>query len=236
MRSVFSPVFPDLESYFPMKEAMGILRKATNSFLCCPPEVLGIILEASKLSHAAEDSYMTDYAEIVDAAAELLYRAHGVDTLSWALEAQDTPVPTDGNGPILGNASRFRTGSAHRLAACLYILQAVPALQDVVEEELIEVITNDLHHYLGSILPPDPNFKATTWPTFVFGATAQSPDTREWVIERLKRVIVVYPWGFVNTAMEGLRLIWQHKDIGGGDSSSSWLRILRDGQHDFLMV
>lgn len=215
---------------------MSIIRDATNSFMCCPPEVLEIIIEASKLSHAAQDSIGTDYAEIVDAAAELLHRAYGVDTLSWALESQCTTVPTDSTGLMIGNASRFRTGSAHRLAACLYILQAVPALQDTVEEGLIDAITDDLRQYLESIVPPDPNFKATTWPTFVFGATAESPDTRRWVIERLRQVIAVYPWGFLNTAMEGLGLIWQQRDMAGGNSSRSWLHVLRNGHYDFLMV
>lgn len=214
---------------------MGILKKATNSFICCPPEVLEIMLEASKLSHIAEDSVGNDYAEIVDAAAELLHRVYNVDTLLWAFESQDTPA-AERSGSTLGNGSRFRTGSAHRLAACLYVLRAVPALQDIVEEGLIDVITDDLRHYLESIVPPDANFKATTWPTFVLGAAADSPDTRQWVIGRLKQIITVYPWGFLNTAMEGLGLIWQQRDMMGKNAGSGWLRILRNGQHDFLMV
>lgn len=224
LSSVFSPSSP---GYFPVDEAMAVFRKATNSFFCCPPEVLEIILAASRLSHTTDDG--DDLAGAVAAGAQLFQRAHSVDVFGWALQAHDAPASMAGSG------SRYRTGSAHRLAACLYILQAIPLLQEVIGRELVDVITDDLRHYLDSIPPSDSNFKATSWPTFIFGATEETPEMRERVMARLEQLAIVYPWGFIYTAMEGLRLIWRLRD-DGGQAGRGWLRTLRESEHDFLIV
>ena len=206
---------------------MAVFRKAINSFFCCPPEVLEIILAASRLSHTIDGA--DDLSETVAAGAQLFQRAHSVDVFGWALRAPDAPASMTGSG------SRFRTGSAHRLAACLYILQAVPLLQEVIGNEMVDVITDDLRHYLDSIPPSDSNFKATSWPTFIFGATAETPEMRERVMARLEQLAIVYPWGFLYTAMEGLRLIWRLRD-DGGEAGRGWLRPLRESENDLLIV
>lgn len=215
---------------------MAVLRKATNHFFCCPPEILEILLEASRLSHATGDGDSNDSSEAVAAGVELFHRAHRVDVLTWALQAHDAPASVNANVPMTGSGSRFRTGSAHRLTACLYVLQAVPALREFIDEELVDVITDDLRHYLGSIPPSDSNFKATSWPTFVFGATAKDPETRMGVMTRLEQLADVYPWGFIYTAMEGLRFIWRLRDDGDEGAARGWLRTFRNGEYDFLIV
>lgn len=233
LSSVFSPSSP---GYFPVDEAMSVLRKATNHFFCCPPEVLEIILSASRLSHATGDGDGDGGdgpSEAVAAGSQLFQRAHSVDVLGWSLRAHHASSPI--GGKMTGSGSRFRTGSAHRLAACLYILQAVPPLHDVIGEELVDVITDDLRHYLDSIPPADSNFKATSWPTFVLGAAAEAPDMRERVMTRLEQLAIVYPWGFIYTAMEGLRQIWRLRDAGG-EARKGWLLTLRQSEHDLLIV
>lgn len=215
---------------------MAVLRNATNHFFCCPPEILEILLEASRLSHATGDGDSNDSSEAVAAGVELFHRAHRVDVLAWALQTHDAPASANDNVPMTGSGSRFRTGSAHRLTSCLYVLQAVPALQDFVGEELVNAITDDLRHYLESIPSSDSNFKATSWPTFVFGAMANDPETRMGVMARLEQLAVVYPWGFIYTAMEGLRFIWRLRDDGDEGAARAWLWTFRDSEHDFLIV
>lgn len=113
-------------------------------------------------------------------------------------------------------------------------MQAAPPLQKLVGEEVMDVIMDDLHHALEAIPPSDSNFKSTAWPTFIFGATAKSGERRAWVMDRLRRLAVAYPWGYLNTSMETLEILWR---LGAeGKFTTSWLPTLRDPEHNILVV
>lgn len=202
---------------------MSILRKTTNSYFCCPPEVLEVVHLASHLSRSTgEDEHLST-------GFELLRRSQSVDVLAWALRAREIPaLETSAVG------SRYRAGSAHRLAACLYVMQAVPSLQRSVGDEVVDAMMDDLHHTLESIPSSDSNFKSTAWPTFIFGATAKSSGRKTWVLDRLRRLAVAYPWGYLNTSMETLRILWSLE--AEGKLTRGWLRTLQDPKHNILVV
>lgn len=160
---------------------------------------------------------------------DLLHRSQSVDVLAWALKARD----------ILGLetstiGSRYRAGSAHRLAACLYVMQAVPSLQRSVGEEVVGVIMDDLHHTLEAIPSSDSNFKSTAWPTFIFGATAKSSERKTWVVDRLRQLAVAYPWGYLNTSMDTLKILWSLE--AEGKLERGWLPALQDPKLNILVV
>ena len=207
---------------------MSILRKTTNSYFCCPPEVLEVVHLASHLSRTTGGNALHE-DEHLSTGFELLQRAQSVDVLAWALKARDIPaLATSAIG------SRYRAGSAHRLAACLYVMQAVPSLQKSVGEEVLEVIMDDLHHTLEAIPSSDSNFKSTAWPTFIFGATAKSGERKTWVVDRIRRLAVAYPWGYLNTSMETLEILWSLE--AEGKLKKGWLPTLRDPKHNILVV
>lgn len=207
---------------------MSILRKATNSYFCCPPEVLEVVHLASQMSRTTgNDDTVED--GLLSTGLDLLHRAQSVDVLAWALKAREIP---DLASSAIG--SRYRAGSAHRLAACLYIMQAAPSLQRSVGDEVVDVIMDDLQHTLEAIPPSDSNFKSTTWPTFIFGATAKSDERKTWVIDRLRRLAVAYPWRYLNTSMETLEILWSLE--AEGKLKQGWLPTLRDPEHNILVV
>lgn len=219
----------DAGSYFQSSQIQYILeRAAANSYLCCPPEILGILHAASQLSNASSDADPND--DITAAGLALIQRAQAFDIDAWAHDVRNISYLQD--API---QSRIHAGSAHRLASCLYILQAIPALSTMKgHDEVAEALSRDIFEHLSSIPDDDPNFKATTWPTFIAGAQASGRARREWAMDRLQRLVVSCPWGFLYTAMDTLKVIWSLD--GQGKGSRSWVQTLKDSEFNFLIV
>ncbi|KAG5969940.1 hypothetical protein E4U55_001913 [Claviceps digitariae] len=230
MASAFMPAASFVnQSYFQPSQIPAILRRAAaNSYLCCPPEILTILHSASQLSNVSTDVSSTQ--EIRDAGLALIQEAQSFDIHAWANDVRNISYMQD--API---QSRIHAGSAHRLAACLYILQAIPPLNQMKNhDELAEQLCHEIFEHLSSIPDEDPNFKATTWPTFIAGAQARESATRDWVMDRLQRLLVSCPWGFLNTAMETLQTIWDLDNKGMG--RRSWVQTLKDPNMNFLIV
>ncbi|KAF4981456.1 hypothetical protein FZEAL_2744 [Fusarium zealandicum] len=228
LESTFRPTALDSHSYFQSCQALQILGKTTNSYYCCPPDLLEIMLIASQLSNTKENEVVS--ADMVTAAgAALLDRAQNFDVLPWARLVNN--IPASEKDPVL---SRFRIASAHRLATCLYILHAIPSVQDWVGEQLADVIFQELHQILSSIPDNDTNFKATTWVTFVFGACAKTPEMKEWVTIQIKKLMLESPWGFLYAARDALQTLWSVQ--AEGKQVTSWVQALRDLHLDFLIV
>ncbi|KAL2690041.1 hypothetical protein Neosp_004109 [[Neocosmospora] mangrovei] len=209
----FMPTPTDSHSYFQSCQALDILGKTTNSYYCCPPQLLEIMLIASRLSNTRHDDLVS--ADMVTAAgAALLDRAQNFDVLPWARQVNN--IPSTEPDPVL---SRFLVASAHRLAVCLYILHAIPSMQAWVGEELADTIFDELHQTLGSIPDDDTNFKATTW---------------EWVTVQIKKLMLESPWGFLYAARDALQMLWGVQ--ADGTQTKSWVQTLRDLHMDFLIV
>lgn len=219
----------DTQSYFQPSQIPSILqRAAANSYLCCPPEILTILHSASQLSNVSPD--VASEEDVRAAGLVLIQEAQAFDINGWANDVRNMSYLQD--API---QSRIHAGSAHRLAACLYILQAIPSMSQMNDHgQVAEALSRDIFKHLSSIPDNDPNFKATTWPTFIAGAEASGRARREWVMDRLQRLVRSCPWGFIYTAMETLQVIWDLDNKGQG--TKSWVQTLKDPQMNFLMV
>lgn len=221
------PIAFQTQTFFEASQIPLILdRAAANSYLCCPPAILQILHAASQLSNMEDSS--ASAGELQAAGLALLQQAQSFDIPTWANDCRIVSVLH--GVPI---ASRIHAGSAHRLAACLYILQAVPAVGAAVGPEFVQALSNDIYKHLASIPDDDPNFKATTWPTFIVGAEAVSEEHRTWVMNRLQRLVVNCPWGFLYTAMDTLQVIW---GLDKEKTSRGWIQTLKDPDMNFLLV
>lgn len=166
---------------------------------------------------------------IISAGTALYRRAQNVDVLAWAQRVRD--IPSLANTSV---GSRLRTGTVHRLAACLYIVQAFPSIETWLGDGVVDTLVEDFYHSLSCIPTDDPNIKATPWPTFIFGSTAKTPERQAWVMDRLKLLTTICPWGFLYTAMETLQRLWGLE--AEGKLTKGWLQTLRDPEMNLLVV
>lgn len=222
------PVAQQMHLNFEKSQIRHILGKAAaNSYFCCPPDVLQVLHEAAELANLPpEENSKPETAQI---ALKLLKQAQDFDVASWAADIRNIPYLQ--SVPI---ASRIQAASAHRVACCLYILQAVPSVSDIIGHQLREQLSEDIFAHLDKIPDHDANFKATTWPTFIAGAEALSQPRRDWIMNRLERLVVSCPWGFLYTAMEALPVIWAMDTEAKGPRN--WLQALKDPNLNFLIV
>jgi len=188
------------------------------------------MLIAARLSNTKNDDVVS--ADMVTAAgAALLDRARNFDVLPWAKDINFSTITLSDQDPTL---SRFRVATSHRLAICLYILHAIPAVGAWVGEDLAESIFAELHQVLCMIPDDDINLKATTWVTFVFGACARTPEMKDWVTVQIKKLMIESPWGFLYAARDALQMLWSVQ--AEGMPMTSWVQTLRDLHMDFLIV
>ncbi|KAF5010079.1 hypothetical protein FDECE_3745 [Fusarium decemcellulare] len=223
----FNPTTPGIQtSFFAPSQVHSTLSRATNHFFCCPAEVMDILREAAQLLNTGANEEISEEM-MVSAFATLLKRAQNVDVYTWAHNG----IPASDTAAI---QSRFQTGSAHRLATCLYIIQSTPSLTARVPDEVCQTLIRNIFETLEPIPDDDPNLKATGWPTFIYGTTVTTPERRAWVMDRLKKLVAVCPWGFLYSAIDTLQILW------GLDAeerqTNNWVQTLKDLNVDFLMV
>ncbi|KAG6982513.1 hypothetical protein BFJ63_vAg9879 [Fusarium oxysporum f. sp. narcissi] len=223
----FNPSQPGTQAAsFAPSQVKATLSRTNNSFFCCPPEVLDILRETAQLLHAEAQGNVSSNEALIEF-TNLLDRVQRLDVLKWAKDR----MPDASKAALWSSA---RTGSAHRLATCLYIIQAAPALRARMPDQVPKTLIQDLYETLLPQPDEDPNFKATGWPTFIYGTTATTPESRAWVMDRLKAVAQINPWGFLYSAIDTLQILWKHEN--GDDGCMNWLQKLKDLNVDFLMV
>ncbi|KAK6216999.1 acriflavine sensitivity control protein acr-2 [Colletotrichum tabaci] len=232
LASAFNASTPAAKSYYQSAQISSILGKATtNSYLCCPPDILQILLAASQLSNRTTND-LESAADVAQAAAQILQQALSFDVHDWAYEPRTISyfkhIPVE---------SRIHAGSAHRLAACLYILHALPSASILVPVDR-EELDSQIFYHLSCIHDEDPNFKATCWPTFVAGAGTSDPERRKWILNRLKMLMIATPWGFIMTAMDTLHTIWNIEESVDPDTQveRTWVQKLKASNLNFIIV
>ncbi|KAJ4414993.1 DNA-directed RNA polymerase I subunit RPA2 [Neurospora sp. IMI 360204] len=215
-----------------------ILQNAeAYSYHCAPPAILQIILSASQVCSGSSTTLETDGGvERIATAAALLHKARNFDVQTWVYSINGLPPDDD-------LEARVSVASAHRAAACLFVLLSVPEA-GLLELPLLE--PKDLvHEILGhlSCIPEDHvHLKGTVWPTFIVGAETDDLNERAWCLERLVAVWTknpwTYPWGYVHTATEMLQEIWRSKDLAAqqGDDGINWLQRLKATGNSCLIV
>lgn len=195
--------------------------------MCCPPRVLETLYAAAQLSNVRADDEESS-AQVASAGLELLQKAQEIDIRAWAIDALNVSYLSG-----IPLASRMNAGSAHRLAASLYIVQAVEPVSNIIDPQIVHDLNKALYDQLERIPPDDPNFKATSWPTFIVGAGATDPERRVWIMDRLQKLVKACPWGFFYTAMETLQVIWS---VHCPNELRTWVQTLKDPRLSFLMV
>ncbi|RSM05451.1 hypothetical protein CEP52_006256 [Fusarium oligoseptatum] len=196
----------------------------TNS-LSCPPDILNIILTASQLSH--QTPWTDQSLTAADEALALIDQAIAVDIGAWADYLRQNNVTMD-------LESRVHLAAAHRSAACLYILQALPLVRSMRTIDTDLLLQDTLSH-LAAIGEDDVYFKASSWPTFIAGAETRDPEKRTWTMTRLLSIWDICPWGYLFTAIEMLKAAWAMQDSRGTESVN-WLRDLRGLGFENLIV
>ncbi|KAI5464895.1 fungal-specific transcription factor domain-containing protein [Mariannaea sp. PMI_226] len=228
LESTFRPFATSSESFFHSQEGLKIFANTVNNYYCCPPEVLEIMLTAAQLSSKVSGEVVSSDM-ITTAGAALFNRAQNIDVIAWAKQVET--LPSTYCDPVL---SRFRVASVHKLGLCLYILHAIPDLSQIFGEEMAGVLLDEIQQGLIAIPEDDPNFKATSWVTFVFGASVKTPERKEWVIDRIQRLILESPWGYWYAARDALQKLWALQ--ADDNQNKSWVQLLRDLSMDLLVV
>jgi hypothetical protein len=202
-------------------------RVEVTCYLSCPPGILQVILAASQLS--GEVTFPDSPLLAAEHALALIDQALCFAVDGWAAQLQCLPWVTD-------IPSRVHIASAHRSAACLYILQALPLVRSIRRVDT-DLLVDDILDHLGALDVDDPYFKASSWPTFIAGASTQDHQKRTWTLKRLMSVWNTMRWGYVFTAIEMLKAIWAMQDAGQGASSGvNWLHDLKGMGYNSLIA
>lgn len=213
--SLFASPNDTANSTFKSIDMLSTLQRAAAfSYGCCPPLVLEVLSRASNL--------LPD--DISDATA-LLQELCTLDVRAWVYAIKGL------HGDL---ELRVAMANAHRAAACLYIVHAVPGVPDVAVPSMTpEVLLQETLGYLA-VVPIDHTLaKGVTWPTFIAGAQAVDASRRQLCLDRLHAVWRSSPWscpwGFIESAIEMLRGIWKTADenLSHGQAASNWLQEVR---------
>jgi hypothetical protein len=209
-------------------ELLPVMKRAEmNGHLSCPPEILQIILVASQLSC---DAPCTDWSlTAADEALALIDQAIAFDIPAWA-----SRLPRN---DMVDIESRVHVASAHRSAACLYILQALPFVRAVRPVDS-DFLVSDILSHLSMVDENNWFFKASSWPVFIAGAETRDSEKRMWCLRRLLAIWETCPWGYIFTAIEMLKATWEMQDAGGssGEVEVNWLRDLKGLGFEYLIV
>lgn len=199
-------------------------RVEASSYLGCPPHILRIILDASRLSY---ESTQTGWDPMsAHRALSLIDQCLAFDISAWAGKLHVLQVPDI--------ESRTHIAFAHRSAACLYLLQVLPTVR-LVRPLDKDALVDDILEHLGQIHKGSPYIKTTSWPTFFAGAETRDSNKRSWAMSRLFDVWRACPWGYIFTAIEMLKATWEMQD-SGTVSGADWLQDLKNMGFDSLIV
>ena len=204
-------------------ELLPVMKRVeVIGYVACPPEILQIILQASQLSYEAP---CTDWSlSAADDALALIDTALAFDIPAWASKLQSLSHVGD-------IESRVHVASAHRSAACLYILQALPPIRAVRVVDT-DLLVSDILSHLAQIEETDPYFKASSWPAFIAGAETLDAEKRTWTLKRLLAIWEICPWGYIFTAIEMLKATWQIQDSAQSAAARARASSRTDGKEE----
>ncbi|KAI6778487.1 Acriflavine sensitivity control protein-like protein [Emericellopsis cladophorae] len=211
-------------------EILPIMKRVeVITYLSCPPEILQIILLASQLSYNESVPATTDWnLPAAGEALSLIDQLLEFDINAWAAALEALPNVTD-------IESRVHIASAHRSAACLYIIQALPLVRSVRSVDA-NFLVEDILSHLAEMPEDDPYFKATSWPLLFAGAETRDPEKRTWILKRLMSIWSRFRWGYIFTAIEMLKATWHLQDASPQSENVNWLRDLKGLGFNMLVV
>ncbi|KAI2622057.1 fungal-specific transcription factor domain-containing protein [Xylaria nigripes] len=203
-------------------------RTENNSYHSCPAYLMGLMLQTARIAQAikASGNRSPDAAQIV-AYAGLLKYAQNFDVKQWAAGVSTHIIGLLGAVNEQERRLRCHIAATYRAAVCLYILLVAPGLSAEVKRcaelntqdtmslpalQTTEELASTIFAELSFIPKTNPLFKYTVWPVFLTGVDTVSDTHREWVIERLRAMRDVCPWGMITSAMDTLAKIWKLRD------------------------
>ncbi|KAI1437380.1 fungal-specific transcription factor domain-containing protein [Xylaria sp. CBS 124048] len=246
-------------------------RTEDNSYHSCPAHLMSVLLQAARVTQYIKTSdcrsqdpvYMSLYMS-------LLQEAETFDVNGWAAGVSKHLLGMLGVVNEQERSLRRHIAATYRAAVCLYILLVAPGLPAEIRRRAqlggqdfpslptfstTEDLAATIFQELSFVPKTNPLFKYTVWPVFLSGIDAASESYREWVIERLRAMRDVCPWGIITSAMETLAKIWKLRDDaaarditergmlnetteihGTEEDSSSWLARIRGLKIDCLIV
>ncbi|KAI3318132.1 hypothetical protein HD806DRAFT_549477 [Xylariaceae sp. AK1471] len=203
-------------------------RTEANSYHSCPAHLLGIVLRTARITQHMKTSGSRSPAAVqIDAYLNLLKEAETFDIEQWAAGISTRIIGMLGVMNEQELRLRCHIAATYRAAVCLYILLVAPGLPAEVRRRArltngdvdalptlptTEDLASTILQQLSFIPKTNPLFKYTVWPLFLTGVDAVSDTRRVWVIERLRAMLDVCPWGMLTSAMETLAEIWKLRD------------------------
>ncbi|KAI0554854.1 fungal-specific transcription factor domain-containing protein [Xylaria curta] len=204
-------------------------RTEANSYHSCPAYLMGIVLRVARITQCLKtNGSWSPAAAQMDAYISLLKEAETFDIEGWAAGVSTHIVGMLGVMNEQELRLRCHIAATYRAAVCLYILLVAPGLPAEIRrrtrlsssEDLAslptlpktEDLASTIFQQLSSIPKSSPLFKYTVWPVFLTGVDAVADANRLWVMERLRAMREVCPWGMLTSAMETLAEIWQLRD------------------------
>ncbi|KAI1340627.1 fungal-specific transcription factor domain-containing protein [Xylariaceae sp. FL0016] len=203
-----------------------LLRTEANSYHSCPAYLMHIVLRTSHLARAIKSNNGgTASMEQMDQCIALLKEVQSFDVNAWAADVCARNSGILNVSDDLELKFRGHVGATYRASVCLYILLIAPGLpaelrrrQESEIGEILSDITNSeefastILQQLSFIPKESPLFKYTTWPIFLAGVETASPARRAWVLDRLRAMRTICPWGMLTAAMETLVDVWKFRD------------------------
>ncbi|KAI1468321.1 fungal-specific transcription factor domain-containing protein [Daldinia caldariorum] len=199
-----------------------LVRTEANSYHSCPSILLYAIYRTSQLARdirSNESSVLND--KQIETCRSLLHDIEAFDSDAWAARVSAQIVAITGHADEIELRYRRHIAGTYRAAIFLYILLVAPELprQVACHEDkdfpalpsTADLAATILHHL--SFVPTDsPLFKFATWPIFLTGVETADESRRTWVIDRLRDMRDLCPWGMLTSTMETLVEIWRMRD------------------------
>ncbi|KAI1645295.1 fungal-specific transcription factor domain-containing protein [Daldinia loculata] len=199
-----------------------LLRTEANSYHSCPSSLLYAIYRTSQLARnirSNETSVLSD--KQMQSCLSLLDQVQAFDSDAWAVKVCAQIAAVVGYADETELHHRRHIAATYRAAVFLYILLVAPELphQSPHREgksfpalsSTADLATTILHH-LSFVPSHTPLFKFATWPIFLTGVETADESRRTWVIDRLRDMRDVCPWGMLTSTMETLVEIWRMRD------------------------
>ncbi|KAI0165326.1 fungal-specific transcription factor domain-containing protein [Hypoxylon sp. FL1284] len=200
-----------------------LLRTEAESYHSCPSRLLYIIFRTSQLARDIRSHKSGDLSDQqMQSCLGLIDEIQMFDGDAWAVNVFSKAVAAVGYIDEAELEYRKHIAASFRAAACLYVFLVAPGLSSRALTRLegdslpsipnaADLATTILYH--SSFVPADsPLFKFATWPIFLTGVETADPARRTWVLERLRDMRDLCPWGMLTSTMETLVEIWQMRD------------------------
>ncbi|KAI0848798.1 fungal-specific transcription factor domain-containing protein [Daldinia vernicosa] len=199
-----------------------LLRTEANSYHSCPSSLLYAIYRISQLARnirSNETSVLNE--KQMQSCLSLLDEVQAFDGDAWAVKVCAQIAAVVGYADEIELHYRRHIAATYRAAVFLYILLVAPELPHQSSHDegksfpalssTADLATTILHH-LSFIPSHTPLFKFATWPIFLTGVETADESRRTWVIDRLRDMRGVCPWGMLTSTMETLVEIWRMRD------------------------